>query len=693
MVVSILNNNIHYSENVDIEPNDIGQKLDMFQLEIFNQNVIVVIGAHVSFYRDQNVIFYPIYLVTKNQQSIKIGVFEILLFDFSQLKGDETSQVDSAIQLFFTEPLLFGYVNNEFLEKYAHREIVVEPPKPKPNLIVINKPKPKIIDAEPKVSKYIIPKPVEKILELEKEMQSELLPMETIEDIAKKYTELKSPIWIQQLLENNNYNILQNEKKMCILTILVNMFQQNGFAIDEQNIQNFIANKINERVFQQYKENYTNYTRLLVEKTKLLALIKKSLKNVGDAFLKLQTHEQKEKMYPQLKQLETDQNVIANEVKYYREQLICVKFMENVNSVADLRQFIVSNNCYCDEWILQTLERAFNIQFVLLNNITNLGTRVSTKVDKKTNVNKDELFKIIKFRQRQEDSQTSKFVPFYYLILEQIENSFYPIRYYKKGFLQFQELPPDLNMLLYQSIQSNPETVYTNNTFLSKKQVAVVQETKIIEMSKQSLMTELSYYTMNETTRLDSILSFRRKETFQFQDQDYVRYHINTDGHCLFDTIAFLYLYHKQNESKCYLEELGWVPKVVSMKNSVFAKGNLMDIIVNKRAEITERADLSEYPQELKIINDWINMYIEKYFNKKSGIKGADYPSTELILWLFPSIFDTLQYRFCSFTFFDSQLIKTPIYPMTAIDCNDNSNIQTIYCFNKQDHFEPVTSV
>jgi hypothetical protein len=169
-------------------------------------------------------------------------------------------------------------------------------------------------------------------------------------------------------------------------------------------------------VFQQYKEDYANYTRQLVEKTKILTLVKKSLKNVGSEFVQLRTHEEKEKMYPQIKQLETDQNVIANEVKYYREQLICVKFMENVNSVDELRKYIVANNCYCDEWILQLVEHAFNIQFIVTNNITNLGTRVSTKVDKKSNVNKEDLHKIIKFRKRRDEYKTTRFTPFYYLI-------------------------------------------------------------------------------------------------------------------------------------------------------------------------------------------------------------------------------------------------------------------------------------
>ena len=700
MVVSLLNNNITYPENVDVEPNDIGQKLEMFQLEILNQLITVVIGTHVSFYKDKNVIFYPLYLVSKKQESIKMGVFEILLFDYSQLKGNETAQVDTAIQMFFTEPLLFSFVTNDFLEKYAHREAAIVPLKQVTKPIVIeNKNKNKVKNNNTDViapSKYIIPKQVEKILEYDKELSNDLLPMETADDIAKKYVELKSPIWIQQLLQNNGFNIVQNEKKMCILTILVTMFQQNGYITDEQKIKDFIANRINEQVYNQYKESYANYTRQLVEKTKIFALIKKSLKNVGGEFVKLRTHEEKEKMYPQLKQLETDQNVLANDVKYFREQLICVQFMEKINSVDELRQYIVSNNCYCDEWILQFLERSFNIQFIIVNNITNLGTRVSTKVDKKTNFNQDELFKIIKFRKRNEEYNSTTVTPFFYVILEQIDNSFYPIRYYKKGFLQFQELPSDLKMLLHQSVHE--ESVYAKNTSLTKMNVNVTTMAPIEnDKAKQSLLSELSRYQLNKKTDLGYILQFRKKEMFQYQSRDFMRYNINTDGHCLFDTISFLYLFNKESGTSCHMEQLGWVPNVYSVKNTVFAKGNLMDIIVNHRQTISEKAGLKEdNPRELNIIDEWLNMYTEKYFNQKDGISDeTDYPSTEMIAWLFPSIFDILQYRFCTFTHFDSELVLTPTYPIHAINCNnDESSMKTIYSFNNSGiHFEPVTEM
>ena len=184
---------------------------------------------------------------------------------------------------------------------------------------------------------------------------------------------------------------------------------------------------------------------------------------------------------------------------------------------------------------------------------------------------------------------------------------------------------------------------------------------------------------------------------FQYQSRDFMRYNINTDGHCLFDTISFLYLFNKESGTSCHMEQLGWVPNVYSVKNTVFAKGNLMDIIVNHRQTISEKAGLKEdNPRELNIIDEWLNMYTEKYFNQKDGISDeTDYPSTEMIAWLFPSIFDILQYRFCTFTHFDSELVLTPTYPIHAINCNnDESSMKTIYSFNNSGiHFEPVTEM
>lgn len=75
-----------------------------------------------------------------------------------------------------------------------------------------------------------------------------------------------------------------------------------------------------------------------------------------------------------------------------------------------------------------------------------------------------------------------------------------------------------------------------------------------------------------------------------------VRFAINTDGHCLFDSLAFLFLYYGHDTGVVSYELLsyGWMPCLSGFLSNGTCKGNLMEVLVTNYEKFVETANLSQ---------------------------------------------------------------------------------------------------
>ena len=66
MVVSKINNNVSYPELKNVDPGDLKTEANLFQLEILDVDVIIAVGNSKNIFEDKNILYFPIYLVKKN---------------------------------------------------------------------------------------------------------------------------------------------------------------------------------------------------------------------------------------------------------------------------------------------------------------------------------------------------------------------------------------------------------------------------------------------------------------------------------------------------------------------------------------------------------------------------------------------------------------------------------------------------
>ena len=76
MVLSKINKKIDYLDKEKIDVNDINYSAALFEMTIFNVNIVVAIGKANMEYIDNKIIYFSLYLVNKDKIVSKIGLMK-----------------------------------------------------------------------------------------------------------------------------------------------------------------------------------------------------------------------------------------------------------------------------------------------------------------------------------------------------------------------------------------------------------------------------------------------------------------------------------------------------------------------------------------------------------------------------------------------------------------------------------------
>ena len=113
MVLSKLNRDISYPELKSVNPGDIKMESSLYQLEILGIDVIIAVGNSKNTFENENIMYFPIYLVKKNNKVIQIGVYEIKASDYITYL-DDFNNLDVEKM---SEPLIYTFVTAGMLSK------------------------------------------------------------------------------------------------------------------------------------------------------------------------------------------------------------------------------------------------------------------------------------------------------------------------------------------------------------------------------------------------------------------------------------------------------------------------------------------------------------------------------------------------------------------------------------------------
>jgi hypothetical protein len=91
MVLSKINKDVSYPELKSVDSGDIKMEANLYQLEILGSDVIIAVGNSKNTFEAENIMYFPVYLVKKNNKVIQIGVYEIKASDFISYLDDHNN--------------------------------------------------------------------------------------------------------------------------------------------------------------------------------------------------------------------------------------------------------------------------------------------------------------------------------------------------------------------------------------------------------------------------------------------------------------------------------------------------------------------------------------------------------------------------------------------------------------------------
>jgi predicted NAD-dependent protein-ADP-ribosyltransferase YbiA (DUF1768 family) len=455
MVLSRYDSRVNYDEIKSINEADKLAPSELYQIEINNIDVIIAIGKPLNTYEDQNIIYFPIYLVKYNDFVIQIGVYELdAEVYYSDYLDDAFIEVDN-----LKNPLLYSFATDDMLfkerkvPKTTLRELVKENHDTHPTMDVAigsddengeeEELRPKSIKIEESsLTSYMIPESRKSIFTLipgaiyPKELEEET--SQVAKDIREKYHESKTDTWLQKYMKNKKYEVVENDQPDgdAFFVSIRDAFSTIGQQTSVNKLRINVSKEITSDMFSEYKSDYDAYKNSLQQdmvKSKELTQRHQDLKS---KYANTLERTEQQVLINTAKEVKEEFERVKNEILITKRILQEYKFMDKTMTVEKLRSQMNTSNFWSEtSWILATLERILNIKLIILSS-------ESYKTKDYDNV--------LQCGQLNDPILINKgiFTPEFYILLDNAGKNFKLVSYENKQIFKFKELPYDIKKLI-----------------------------------------------------------------------------------------------------------------------------------------------------------------------------------------------------------------------------------------------------
>ena len=530
MVNSILDKSINYPEIKKIDPEDLDYDATAYEITIFDNEKTIALGQPKYAYIEKDIVYFPIYLIVDDRVDSQIGVYEIFstkLISVTDSDGDiDLTKLD--------QPLLYSSFAYDLLKK-SQEETLYKLDEPQKSTSELGSESSEELGSEstPELGS-------ESSQELGSESTPELASESTPELGSESSEELDiipSPSfdkdntknWIQNYLQNNDYNIVDNEGGGdCLFAIIRDALSGIGEKITVDELRNKLANEVNDETFLQYKLNYDmfkeNFDTLNVQATSL-KLRNSEIKN---SLTKTKDKTEQSALITEAKTLKDNFSKVKTDIKFASDNLNEFKFMNGIRTIDQFKELIKTCKFWGDTWAISTLERVLKIKIILfshemwlygdIDNVLNCGQLNDTILE-----------------------EAGIFNPRYYILTDYNGNHYKLITYKEKTALKFSEIPVSIkNLIKNKCLEKNAGPYYLIPEFKEYKQEENIEELSPLLFNED---TQFQIYGMSadkqpgrgvnekiptekikEYESLSTIKNWRRKlSTLINQDEDTIK--------------------------------------------------------------------------------------------------------------------------------------------------------------------------
>jgi len=445
MVLSKINKDVSYPELKSVDSSDIKMEANLYQLEILGSDVIIAVGNSKNTFEAENIMYFPVYLVKKNNKVIQIGVYEIKASDFITYLDDHNNLDVEKMD----EPLIYTFVTSEMINK-----LKMEPDVP---LRRVEKKTDEDSDSDLEEEEksgseynvlYEIPEERRDIFILTKGVP---IPAELVQETQKKAKEYKEKyhqepgdVWIQKFMKNKNYSLVDNEAGgECLFATIRDAFSSIAQQTSVAKLRNKLSKEATEEVFLNYKEQFDMYNTTLLEDTNKIRELEAEYITLQQKFGSVIDRNEQKLISENAKKVKAEHDRLVHEKKVTSQMLHEYKFMKKVDTLEKFKAILKKCDFWGDTWAISTLERILNIKFIILS------SESYRKEDTKNILNCGQLNDTIL-------ENTGMFNPEFYVIIDHTGDHYRLIGYKHKLIFKFGEIPYDIkNMISEKCLERN----------------------------------------------------------------------------------------------------------------------------------------------------------------------------------------------------------------------------------------------
>lgn len=450
MVVSKIDNNISYPEIKTVDPDDLEMESNLYQIEIQDVDVIIALGNVKNTFEEDNILYFPIYLVKTNKTVIQIGVYEIIASDYITFL-DENNNLD--LEKIEYDPLIYKFVTKTMLETLRLEPEIPINKQIKEDVSNNNNNNTEDennldIDEINAESVYTdIPSERKDIFVLTQGIPLPSLLKEetkqTAEEIKKQYEETNTDNWVIKFMKNPNYDIIDNEGSGdCLFATIRDAFSSIGQQTSVNKLRNKLSEAATESDFNNFKEQYEMYNVSVLEDTQKIKSLASEYALIKQKFANTIDRNEQKILSEDSKKIKAEHDKLVIEKRLSQNMLKEFKFMKGIDSFPKFKKEITKSSFWADTWAISILERILNIKLIILSS-------EAVKNDDIRNIlicgDTDKLIK-----------EKGVFNPEFYIMVDYTGDHYKLIGYKNKSILKFQEIPYDIkNMIKDKCMEKN----------------------------------------------------------------------------------------------------------------------------------------------------------------------------------------------------------------------------------------------
>ena len=430
MVNSILNTKINYPDIKTLDPEDKSFDASMYEISVLGKDIIIAIGQGKYTFIDDNIIYYPIYLVKDDIFYIQIGVYELLASQLPNIIDDEgdidLEKIDG--------PLLYTFINTELL---SNSQKITTDDKKNDKEDDDKEDDDKEDDDKEDDDKEDNDKEDNDKEDNDKEDDIINLPEQTediVEKELKEYKKEKGQPWIQSFLKSNEYQLTDNEGGGdCLFAVIRDAFKAIDKDVSVLEMRRKIADEITPEIYEHYKEKYNMFANTIYETDNEMQKLNKTNNELRDKLKNSKDRNEQQKIVEHAKQVAEKYKSLKSEIIISKELLGEFKFMKKVHNIEDFKKIIKTCEFWGDTWAISTLERVFNIKLIIFsseewkegdnNNVLQCGQLNDIILEEK-----------------------GIFEPQYYILLDYTGNHYKLISYKYHYIFTFKEIPYSIKL-------------------------------------------------------------------------------------------------------------------------------------------------------------------------------------------------------------------------------------------------------